>query len=990
MGPAYDFYFLQPFWLLACLLAVPVVWLAHRSLGGLPTARRIIATVLRVLVVLLLAVILARPTIAKNSRQLTLITVMDRSQSVPQQLREQARSLLLQAFEHKLPTDQLAVIDVAEAAGIRQLPSAQIALDQRNTTLEGLQTNLADGVQLAMAIAPPDAATRILLVSDGNQTSGDLKEVARIAGANNIPIDVLPLRYSLDREVVLKRLAVPTKARSGQTVTLRFILSSAVECTGSLLLTLNDRVVDLDPDSDAVGAPVRLKPGTNVQTVSIPLGSRGMHQFEAVFVPDDPAADKLAQNNRASAMTFVSGPGHVLILADSQAAAQPLAAALEQADIQTRYTHVSQLTSQLPKLMEADAIVMVNADAGNFSFHQQQMLSRYVTDLGGGLVMVGGPNSFGAGGWIGSPLAEILPVDLDPPQKKQMPKGALVLVIDRSGSMVGEKVEMCKVAAAASVRLLSRLDLVGVVVFDATHVWLVPFGPAGEKDDIYKQIRNIGAGGGTIMGPAMQMAYKALSGAKAGVKHVILLTDGQTSDEDLCAKTADKMAKTDISVSTVAIGEGANTQLLFDIASVTKGRFYSVEDPMNLPEIFIKEAQVVRRSMIIEKTFSPTMVYSLSETVKGLASPLPALDGYVLTGPKGGLSQLVLSGDQADPILATCQAGLGRCVAFTSSVDSRWASQWLQWGGFGRFWDQTIRWVGKSSLSSDCEIFADVRGRGVTLTVESVDPAGEFVQFSDIKGQIISPDMKALPLDLSQVGPGRYRAEFLAPASGSYLVNLRYRKLGQDDVVGLAHSAVNVPYAQEFRDLSDNSALLAQIAASTGGRIINTDPAQANLFDHAGLNFPQSAFSLTNPLIVIWIILFLLDVAVRRIALDFRAIAARIVSVFRMVRPTRVTSPTLERLRLTRKRLKEQLSTKPTEPLASKRFQASQDQRVSDLPIAEDLPEPASTAAPRPAEISKPQTPLSDQTHLQRLLKAKRQATDHRQKPEDKHNSGDS
>lgn len=243
------------------------------------------------------------------------------------------------------------------------------------------------------------------------------------------------------------------------------------------------------------------------------------------------------------------------------------------------------------------------------------------------------------------------------------------------------------------------------------------------------------------------------------------------------------------------------------------------------------------------------------------------------TGPKSGLTQLLLSSAKGDPILAAGQTGLGRCLAFTSSADSRWAQQWLQWGGFGRFWEQAIHWVGKSSLSSDCEIFADVRGRQVTLTVESVDAAGEFVQFSDISGQVIAPDMKAGPLELTQIGPGRYHGEFRAGSSGSYLVNLRYKKIGDQEHSGLAQSAINVPYAPEFRDLSDNSALLAEIATATGGRIINTDPQRSNLFDRAGLKFPQTAFPMTKPLIIIWLILFLLDVAVRRIALDFKTMA---------------------------------------------------------------------------------------------------------------------
>jgi hypothetical protein len=277
----------------------------------------------------------------------------------------------------------------------------------------GEQTKLADGVQMAMAIAPPNTAVRILLISEGNETAGDLKETARIAAINRIPIDVLPLRYEYDREVIFKRLAAPTKARSGETISLRFILNSTTGTSGRLFLNLNGKPVDLAPDSAEIAAAVDLRPGTNVKTISLPVGTRGVHEFEAVFVPDDPGQDKVPQNNRASAMTFVAGPGHVLVVDGDGTSGLVLKRILENSDIDARYCPAAELPDNLARLMDSDAVILVNTDCSSFSYQQQEMLCRYVTDLGGGLVMAGGPQSFGAGGWIGSPVAEILPVDLD-------------------------------------------------------------------------------------------------------------------------------------------------------------------------------------------------------------------------------------------------------------------------------------------------------------------------------------------------------------------------------------------------------------------------------------------------------------------------------------------------------------------------------------------------------------------------------------------------
>jgi len=970
VSDAYGFHFGQPWWLLAGVLVVPLIWLARQNLASLGAARRTLAISFRVLVILLLVILLARPMLVRKSRRATVIAVMDRSRSIPEASAEAALNYLAQVVAAKGVEDQFAVVDVAEAASISMLPAAETTVRRRSTTLTGQQSRLASGIEMAMAIAPPDTATRLVLISEGNETEGDLREAARTAAANKIPIDVLPLRYRYESEVLFRRVAAPSRARSGQTIDLRFLLDSTAAMRGKLLLMLNDRPLDLVPESDEVAVPIELVAGTNVKTVSVPVGRRGIHSFEAVFMPDDARLDRIVENNRASAVTYVAGPGHVRIF-DTEGAGADIARALEEADLDASCTDVGLMPTELTRLLDADAVVLVNTPIHHFTMAQQEMLCRYVNDLGGGLVMVGGPESFGAGGWIGSPVAEILPVDLDPPQKKQMPRGALVLVIDRSGSMTGQKVEICKVSAAASVRLLSRLDLVGVIAFDAGYEWTVPLRPVGDKDDIYQELRSIGAGGGTIMGPAMQAAFESVRDIKSAVKHVILLTDGMTSDRDFCVELAGEMGASQVSVSTVAVGDHSDTQLLSDIAAATQGRFYLVTDLMSIPEIFVKEAQVVRRSMIIEQTFAPQIVYSMSEAVKGIGPSLPSLDGYVLTGPKGGLNQLVLTSHEADPILATCQSGLGRCVAFTSSADSRWAGQWVQWPEFARFWEQVVRWAGKPAQSADCEIFADVQGQKVTVNVEAFDDKGRFLQFAGLQGQILTPQMKSETLQLSQTGPGQYAGQFDVPASGSYIVNLQYQRMGADEGTRLANTIVTVPFAPEFRDLSDNAPLLEEVSRITGGRVLSYDSNQANLYDYAGLSFPETNLPLLRPLMLIWLALFLLDVAVRRVVVDVRA-ALRRAKAWLLAKARRgERDETISRLQAARAKLRRQWSARTAETIVSKHYDRAE-QYEGMLLDEEAKPEP-NVVAKQEAVVPEKTEPAREVSHIDQLLRAKRQ-----------------
>ena len=972
MIATYTFYFAQPWWLVACALAVPMVWMGLRNLNSLWLPRRLAAVLLRTTVVCLLAMLLARPMMAEKSDQLTVLAVVDRSLSIPLKLQENGVNYLNSALGHHAPTDQLAVVDVAEVASIAKLPSRDLAVQHRSTNLTGEQSYLESGVQMALAIAPPDTATRILLVSDGNETSGDLKEVARTAAANHIPIDVLPMRYKHEHEVVFERLTAPLRAHSGQTITLGFKLrSTADDVHGMLHLTLNGSAIHMNGPSSSTDAPVVLNKGINVKTVQLPLSTRGIQEFEATFIPDNPREFEISQNKSASAMTFVAGAGHVLLVDSDEKSGKSLDSALRLANIDVRYIQAPQFPTRLSDLLDTDCIILCDQDNGNFTLQQQDMLCRYVSDMGGGLIMTGGPNAFGAGGWIGSPVASILPVDLDPPQKQQMPKGALVLIMHAcempDGNMWGKK------TAKAAVNALSRLDMAGVLSYNWQNGgWVYPLKELGDKKAITKAIDDMDMGDMPDFGAPMQAAYDSLKASNARQKHIIIISDGDPAPPS--PQLIQQLKDSKITCSGVAyFAHDATCKIsLQKIAKDTGGRFYEVTDPNKLPQIFIKEAQVVRRALIVEETFTPKITFSVNELVKGI-SALPQLDGYVLTGPGSGLSQTVLKSKLGDPVLATGQFGLGRVVAFTSSVDTQWAARWTNWSNFKGFWEQAVRWCGKSATASDCEIFADVQDRRVDVTVETAESGGSVPQLNSIGGQVISPDMAVKELPITQVGPGRYHAVFQAKGSGSYLINMQYTKPGST-ARQMVQSVVTVPYAPEFKDLSDNEPLLAELARMTGGRVIQGDAAAANLFDRADVVFPQTALPLTKELSLLWLAVFLLDVAIRRIAVDWRAIGRRLAAA--MPRgASKQKDQTIDRLQARREQVRKQMDSRAKE-VASRRFEAAPG-AGGELPTTKLAPPPAERA-PAPGQPQPPPLPPKheDDSTMGRLLKAKRKASD--------------
>ena len=989
MLAAYGFHFEQPWWLLSALVVAPLLWRAWRRLATLGVVRRGAVLALRALVVLLLAVLLAHPAVTRIHDKVAVVAVIDRSDSVPSEYWAKegrdpnfmtVNEYLAKALARKPAEDQLGVIDVGGRADIIRLPSTAADVPKRSIGLPTDQSRLAAGVQMALAVAPPNTSVRILLISDGNETAGDLKAVARIAAANKVPIDVLALRYNYRQEVVFRRLVAPGRARSGQTVPLRFVLTSTHAAEGRLLLSLNGKPVDLDPASDAVTLPVRLKPGTNVETASLPVGTRGVHEFEATFIPADANSDKLTENNRASAVTFVAGPGHVLLVTADAREALPLAEALRAAKIDVRPVAAGEFPEKITGLLDADAVILVNVPNHLLSLAQQEMICRYVTDLGGGLVTVGGPDSYGAGGWIGSPVASILPVDMDPPQKKQMPKGALVLVMHAcempNGNYWGKRV------AIAAVQTLSRQDLVGVLDFSwnaGMRNWVYPLAKAGNKRDVIAAINQMVMGDMPDFGPPVEAAWQALKNAPAGQKHIIIISDGDPqvpSKQILQGLVTERITCTGVAVFPHS---PQHMDSLKYMAKFTGGRFYEVKDPQALPQIFIKEAQVVRRSLIQEDPFTPKVTAGLNEILRGLG-PLPPLDGRVLTGPKGGLSEVVLASPDGDPVLATVQSGLGRVASFTSTADSRWAGKWLAWGGFGQYWEQTVRWAARSPQSTDCEAFADVQGRNVLLTVEAVRPGGEFVQLSHIAGTVIDPEMKDHPIELRQIGPGQYRAEFRADkGGGSYLVNLRYRKAGEDQAPQMFQTVVTVPYAPEFEDLKDNSALLGQVAEITHGRRLAPNPDTADLFSRAGLTAPRTPLPITRPLLLAWIVLFLLDVGVRRIAIDVAALFRKLVAKLRLG-AEEAGSATLAALKARRQRVQERLARSGEDRATAKqRYAAGEDARA-EMPKADLTKAPPAHREPAKGPPPEAKPPGQEpETHVSRLLKAKRRAQEERE-----------
>ncbi len=453
--------------------------------------------------------------------------------------------------------------------------------------------------------------------------------------------------------------------------------------------------------------------------------------------------DTIAENNSATAMVFSTGRPKALVLAHDPSSVQHLGPVLtgERIDFDFRPTLGAGQRTGLPRTLEElqnyDLLILANVPAADLPQDRQEIIRRYVRDFGGGLVVIGGEQAFTPGGYHGTTLEEVLPVWCDFHRRQQRPSLAMVLVLDRSGSMEGSSIRLAKEAIRRAVEMLEPTDQVGVLVFDDTTRWISPIAPCVDKRPILEKIATITAGGETDMGPAMDKAYLALNECFAKLKHVIIMTDGVSHPGDFESQ-AKKMAEAGITVSMVALGPQAAREEAEDIARLGKGRHYFCVDPADIPRIFAMETASASRVGIVEQPFFPTLVGDGSAMSASEIRTAPSLLGYVGTRPKPG-SQLILSSLEGDPLLIWWRYGLGVSVAFTSDLQSRWAAPWLRWPGLGRFWGQLLHHALRRDQAQNFALDLKRRGTRIELTLDAVDPAGSFVNGATATLHVIGP-----------------------------------------------------------------------------------------------------------------------------------------------------------------------------------------------------------------------------------------------------------
>jgi uncharacterized membrane protein len=612
------------------------------------------------------------------------------------------------------------------------------------------------------------------------------------------------------------------------------------------------------------------------------------------------------------------------------------------------------LPSELPALAEYASVILVDVPARQLTQRQMSALETYVRDLGGGVVAVGGPTSFGVGGYFKTPLERILPVDMEIKDEKRRARLTLVFIIDKSGSMSEvsggvTKLDLAKEAVIRSVELLSPSDKVGVIAFDDRAAWAVPITPLDDPDGIKNQVGTIRSDGGTDIMSGVRLASQSLPQDDSSVKHIILLTDGG-ADPTGIADLIKKMNQDDgITLSSVGVGQGA-AAFLPDLATAGGGVYHFTEDPSSIPSIFAEEVTLATRSYIIEQEFFPRQT-SPSPILQGIES-VPRLLGYVGTSAKSAAQLILVNPDSPnpetpDPILAAWQYGLGKSLAWTSDATGRWAKNWVSWEQFARFWAQAVRYTISEGARSATDVRVTRSGETATLSVDAKSEQGAFLNGLEVQANVIAPNGETQAITLTQTAPGRYVGDFSPTEEGAYLIRVAGGEEGSSEALAqtagwvLSYSPeyqIALPTEEEGNVTPPNIRFMQQLAAITGGE--NVTGEYAKVFEHNLPPPPGAAQPVWPWLLLVATLLLPLDIAVRRIVisrLDVQRGWARLMAFLHLGAPQPVPA-TPQRA--------EQISTlfKAKERAAQERAAEAAPRNVA--PIQTPAPAPEVKAAP--------------------------------------------
>lgn len=806
----------------------------------------------RIIILILLVIGISDITLNLKGENVSTVFLLDVSDSMSG-FKNEGIKFIDNALKEIPKNNQAGVVVFGDNASIDKFMGVSKEYKQIKSAPNVNATDIEEAINSSLSLFDKGAAKRIVLISDGEENQGDVLKSIPVINKENIDLKVYKIENAIGDEVYVEDVKVPDNISIGEEFSVVIKIQSNVQTKAKLtLFSGRDKKGDQE---------VELQKGTNtfvfkdVQTIG---------GFKSYRVLIEPEKDSNKSNNEYSCFTNVISKPNILVLEGTAGSGAGVSETLKSANSEFSMISAAGAPTTLNELLEYKTIVLADVHVDDLNKGFMDNIEAYVKDYGGGVVTFGGENSYALGGYKDTPLEKILPVDMDKKGKNEVPQISISLVIDKSGSMSSgdssiSKLTLAKEAAMNSLDNLRTTDEINVIAFDDKYQEVVERQKVQDKEKIKEMIAGITQGGGTSIYPALEQAYNDQKQSSSKIKHIILLTDGQDSfGISNYEELIENMNREGITLSTVSVGEDADNSLLGILAEMGKGRTYHSDKYTDIPRIFAKEVLVSSGTYIINEEFTPKIA-SNHEILNGVLvdNSLPTLFGYVGTSIKDKAIE-ILSSNNDEPILAANQYGLGRTVSWTSDINGQWSKNLLSWSKGAQLIKNAIYWT-----------IPDLSDEGKVSIIQSGNEA--VVEFysdsvkdgSKINGVYNSEDGESGELELTQDEPGRFVGRVKLNDLGFYTFNIREES--NETVLNNYNGAFSLQYSDEYK-FNKNKDKIDTLVSEVKGSFINK-PKEVFTSEYKN---SYKHINLTVPALIGAMLLFLLDIAYRRLNLDLK------------------------------------------------------------------------------------------------------------------------
>ena len=801
----------------------------------------------RVISLLLVVLAVLGVSVRKSGAANTTIFLVDISNSNEQNL--EAMDDYLSEKISKMPDkNQYGIVTFGNNSLVEQFLTKERGFSGIMSVPDKTATNLEEAVSRGLSMIPEDTSGRLVILTDGKETKGDLESTASVLKSRQVELLSVVYETTQGKDAYMEQVEMPAYLYAGDAYSMTVTVVSNYDTDAAIEV--------IKGKSKKTKTKVHLNKGTNRFVLKQKVTADTAESLKVSVVA---AGDTCEENNSYSAYAVINTVPRVLVISGMKEDSTQFSNLLKTAGCNYHVVSAINAPQSLEEMLAYKSIVLENVYRDDLPEGFLNSIDTYVKDYGCGLVCCGGEESYALGGYRDTELEKILPVDMEPRGMNEQPSLAMVMVIDRSGSMSdiadaaggATNLDLAITAAKEAVDALRDKDYVGVLTFDDVYKWQLPITEAADKEHIHEVIETIPEGGGTTIKPALKEALKCIQESDASMKHVVLLTDGQGETsyfDDVIAAYQEE----GVTLSTVAVGTGADTKLLERLAENCDGRYYYSDISTDIPKIFAQEVYLSGETYLQNGTFSLAANNSHAIT-KGLYEDgWPKILGYVSATPKASANVLIAESEKKNPILSVMQYGLGHTVAWNTDVTNRWSSSLAGYDDYVQLWKRIMDYsAGNTGPGEDSLDVTTVHG-----STQILYRASDYAENTSVEAVYTDPEGNTKTQKLQATAPGVFETSLDTDITGIY--NLSVRRMNGEETENAITTAAVVQYSDEYKFALTGEKFCAFVKKY--GKLIRPDD---NFWKNRKTS-SRGKYNLTRLLLILAIIWFVMDIAMRR------------------------------------------------------------------------------------------------------------------------------